>query len=91
MAYNVEEITVDVLDSVADQWEETRLRNLVRDEVTKLGREYRRARVHESRTEARCMLRARRLFVLGFERKEIAQLFGVERRLVNKWTKGMDE
>jgi hypothetical protein len=85
-----EEITVDVLDQVAAEWEQSRLIQLTRDEVIELGLEYARARLAENRLETQCMLRARKLRMLGFEKLEIGELFGVPRRTVNKWLKGMD-
>ena len=90
MITSLDEITVQKLDEVAESWEETRLRNLARDEVTALAREYANARMVENRIELQCTLRARRMYQLGFDKKEIAQLFRVERRKLNKWLKGMD-
>ena len=91
MAIAVEDITREALDELEFQWEQTRLKNLVRDEVTTLGRRYQEARIQEERLEGQCMIRARKLFVLGFSRREIAELFDVRRSVVNRWTKGMDD
>jgi hypothetical protein len=90
MKLQVDEITRDVLDELEEQWEQTRLKNLVRDEVVSLGRRLTEARVHQERVEGQCMIRARKLFMLGFDRQEIGELFDVTRAQVNKWTKGMD-
>lgn len=86
----VEDITREVLDEVAEAWEQTRLKNLVRDEVTALGRRYAQARVQEERLEGQCMMRARKLKLLGFDKQEIAELFDVRQAQVTKWIKGME-
>ena len=91
MQLQVDEITREVLDELEEQWEQTRLKNLVRDEVVELGREFRQAQIQVERVEGHCMIRARKLYMLGFERREIGELFGVTRAVVNRWTKGMDE
>lgn len=91
MQLQVDEITREVLDELEEAWEQTRLKNLVRDEVVALGRQFRQAQIQVERVEGHCMIRARKLFMLGFERREIAELFGVTRAVVNRWTKGMDE
>jgi len=91
MKLQVDEITRDVLDELEEQWEQTRLKNLVRDEVVQLGRQYRQALIHAEKLEGQCMMRARKLFMLGFDRREIAELFDVTRAVVTRWTKGMDE
>ena len=90
MQLQVDEITREVLDELEEQWEQTRLKNLVRDEVVALGRRYRQAQIQEERLEGQCMMRARKLYLLGFDRREIAELFEVTRTRVIKWTKGMD-
>ena len=90
MKLQVDEITRDTLDQLEEQWEQTRLKNLVRDEVVALGRRYRQAQIQEERLEGQCMMRARKLYLLGFDRREIAELFEVTRTRVIKWTKGMD-
>ena len=90
MKLQVDEITRDTLDELEEQWEQTRLKNLVRDEVVALGRRYRQAQIQEERLEGQCMMRARKLYLLGFDRREIAELFEVTRTRVIKWTKGMD-
>ena len=90
MQLQVDDITREVLDELEEAWEQTRLKNLVRDEVVKLGRDHRQAQIHAERVEGQCMIRARKLFMLGFERREIAELFGVTRAVVNRWTKGMN-
>lgn len=90
MKLQVDEITRDTLDQLEEQWEQTRLKNLVRDEVVALGRRYRQAQIQEERLEGQCMMRARKLYLLGFDRREIAELFEVTRAVVNRWTKGMN-
>jgi len=87
----VDDITREVLDELEEAWEQTRLKNLVRDEVVALGRQFRQAQIQEERLEGQCMMRARKLYLLGFDRREIAELFEVTRTRVTKWTKGMDE
>ena len=91
MAIAVEDITRETLDELEFQWEQTRLKNLVRDEVSTLGRQYAQARVQEERLEGMCMMRARKLYMLGFSKREIGELFDVTRSRVNKWVKGMDD
>ena len=91
MAIAVEDITRETLDELEFQWEQTRLKNLVRDEVSTLGRRYAEARVQEERLEGMCMMRARKLYMLGFDRREIGELFDVTTPKVNKWLKGMDD
>jgi hypothetical protein len=86
----IEDITVQVLDEVDEERQASRVRNLLRSEVIKLGHEYAQARLLENRLETKCMLRARKLRMLGFEKLEIGELFGVPRKTVNKWLKGMD-
>lgn len=86
----IEDITVQVLDEVEEEWQANRVKNLVRSEVVQLGHDYALARLRENRLETRCLLRARRMRMLGFEKSEIAQLFGVPKRTINKWLKGMD-
>jgi len=91
MQLQVDEITRDVLDELEEQWEQTRLKNLVRDEVVALGRQFRQAQIQVERVEGHCMIRARKLFMLGFDRREIGELFDVTTSRVNKWLKGMDD
>jgi hypothetical protein len=86
----IEDITVQVLDEVDEERQASRVRNLLRSEVIKLGYEYAQARLLENRLETQCMLRARKLRMLGFEKLEIGELFGVPRKTINKWLKGMD-
>ena len=90
MKLQVDEITRDTLDQLEEQWEQTRLKNLVRDEVVALGRRYRQARLQEERLEGQCMMRARKLKLLGFDKQEIAELFDVRQVQVTKWIKGME-
>jgi len=90
MIVKPEDITLDVLDEVAEEWEQDRLYQLARDEVIQLGHEYARARIAENRLEMQCMIRARKMRMLGFDKREVAQLFGVPVRVVNKWMKGMN-
>jgi len=85
-----EEITVDKLDEVSREWEQNRIYAVTRAEVLVKGNEYRAAVSHASKLEMQCMLRARRLRMYGITRKEICELFGVDRKTVNKWLKGMD-
>ena len=91
MKLQVDEITRDTLDQLEEQWEQTRLKNLVRDEVVALGRQFRQAQIQEERLEGQCMMRARKLYMLGFSKREIGELFDVTTSRVNKWVKGMDE
>jgi len=90
MAIKPEDITVELLDALEEQWEQTRLKNLVRDEVTRIAARYRQAWIQQERLDGQCMIRARRLFQLGFDKKEITELFDVPRSTINRWTKGMD-
>ena len=85
-----EEITPDVLDELAAEWEQDRLIQLARNEVIALGRRFHKARVAENRLDVQCMIRARRLVMLGFGKREIQDLFDVDRRTVNRWLKGME-
>jgi len=85
-----EDITPEVLDQVAAEWEQDRLVQLARNEVIELGRRFRKARVAENRLDVQCMIRARRLVMLGFDKREIGELFDVDRRTVNRWLKGME-
>lgn len=84
-----EDITVDVLDEVAREWESDRMWAVTRAEIINIGNQYRAARLQENRLEMQCMIRARRLFMYGITKKEMQDLFGVDRKVINKWTKGM--
>lgn len=90
MLVKPEDITPEKLDEVAREWDTERLWAVTRAEVLLLGNRYRNARVEENRLEMQCMIRARRMRMLGITRGEIVDLFGVERKTVNKWLKGMD-
>jgi len=90
MKLQVDEITRETLDALEEQWEQTRLKNLVRDEVTALGRRYRQACAQAERLEGQCMMRARKMWLLGFDKKEVAELFDVHQNQVTKWIKGME-
>mgnify|MGYP001321497131 CR=1 FL=1 len=84
----VEDITVETLDRVAEQWEEDRIISLVRDSVMQLGRDLRHARQYKNELEARSKIRAMKLYYqYDMPKKEIAWLFGVEVREVTKWLK----
>lgn len=88
MKLTLDEITVETLDRVAEQWEEDRIIGLVRSEAMSLGDEFRRARYLHYETEMRVKIRAMKLFYqFDFTKKEIAELFGVETREVGKWLK----
>lgn len=87
----VEDINVDVLDQIADEWEQTRLANLQRDEMQKLAKRLHRARAQASALEANAWQRTRRLYQLGFTVEELVDLLGLTKREINKWLKGMDE
>lgn len=89
MKVQVEDISRELLDDLEEQWEQTRLKNLVRDEVTKLAGRYHAALEQAERLEGHCWIRARKLAMLGFPNHEIAELFGVRVRQVNQWTKGI--
>jgi len=85
-----EDITPETLDEVAREWDQARIYAITRAEVIIKGNQYRAAVAHASELEMQCMLRARRLKMLGITPKEIRELFGVERKKVNQWLKGMD-
>jgi hypothetical protein len=85
-----EEITVDKLDEVSREWDQARIYAVTRAEVIVKGNQYRAALFHVGELEMQCMLRARRLCMYGITRKEIGELFGVDRKTINKWLKGMD-
>lgn len=85
-----EDITPDKLDEVSREWNQARIYAITRAEVIIKGNQYRAAVAHASELEMQCMLRARRLSMLGVTPKEIRELFGVERKKVNQWLKGMD-
>lgn len=86
-----EDITVDVLDRVAEEWDTRRLIALVRAEVIVKAKEWHEAAWVAEKLHMQCLIRARRLRMLGFDKKEIGELFDVTRTVVNKWTKGMDD
>ena len=90
MLVKPEDITVDKLDEVAREWDTERLWAVTRAEVILKGNEWRDARVRENRLEMQCMICARRLRMYGITRKEIQDLFGCDRKTVNKWLKGME-
>lgn len=84
----IEEINPDKLDEIAWQWEEQHIENLLRQNVMNLGDEYRRSREYASEIETKCRIRAMRLYYqFKFSKKEIAELFGVEVRVVTRWLK----
>ena len=90
MLVKPEDITVDVLDQVAAERDTERLWAVTRAEVILKGNEWRNARLLENRLETQCMIRARRLKMYGLTKKEIQDLFGADRKTVNKWLKGME-
>lgn len=85
----VEDITVDLLDELEQEWEEQRIRVLVRQEIIDLGERLAQTQLVLNRLELIAMLRARKLVMLGCERKELETLFGVDRKTILKWTKGV--
>jgi len=90
MLMKPEDITADTLDEVSREWDAARIYAVTRAEVLVKGNEWRAARVRENRLEVQCMLRARRLRMYGMTAKEIQDLFGADRKTINKWLKGMD-
>lgn len=85
----VEDITVDLLDELEQEWEEQRIRLLVRQEIIDLGERLAQTQLDLNRLELIAMLRARKLVMLGYKRKELETLFGVDRKTILKWTKGV--
>lgn len=85
----IEDISVDLLDELEAEWEDQRIRVLVRQEIIDLGDRYRQAQLEQNRLGLLCMLRARKLMLLGYRRSELAPMFGVDKRTINKWTKGI--
>jgi hypothetical protein len=93
----VDQITPEVLGVVSEMWEEERLVELTRSQVVELGGQLRQAQktareaeVWASRVDLQCMMRARRLARLDFDREEIRELFGVNRRTINRWLKEVE-
>jgi hypothetical protein len=86
-----EDITPDKLDEVSREWDQARIYAVTRAEVLVKGNQYRAAVSHVGQLEMQCMLRARRLCMLGMTRKEIGELFGVGRKKINQWLKGMEK
>lgn len=84
------DITPEKLVELDAERNDLRLKNLLRDAVVEVSRQWKMTRQLAQQMELDCMLRARRLYELGFAKKEIVNLFGVDRRTVNRWLKGMD-
>jgi hypothetical protein len=81
----VDQITPEVLDWTDQGQEEARIRNLVRTEVLRVGKEYRDTLAAAENLETRCKMRAMRLYGLGMTQMELEHLFGVGRERMNKW------
>ena len=84
---DLEQITPDLLEELALQWDERRVHKLIRVRVMALGNKYRQAYAEAFNLEVRCKIRARELHAIGFDKQEIGELFDVERRVVNRWLK----
>lgn len=82
---DLRQITVEVLDQYAAEAEEQRLERLIRSKIKNLGKEYRASYARTFNLEVRCKLRAIELASLGFPKSELMELFGVPRRVINKW------
>jgi len=85
-----EDITIDVLDEVTQQWDDMRLLAYTRTEVIKMASELKKARWDTWNLETRAMLKARKLRQLGFPKDEIKELFDIDSKELTKWLKGMD-
>lgn len=86
----VDEITPDSLANVDAEQAHVALNEILRASVVAAGEHFRAHRQQLQELEVDCMLRARRLFELDFDKREIQELFGVDRRTINRWLKGMD-
>jgi predicted ArsR family transcriptional regulator len=84
---DLNQVTPELLREMEQEREEQNLRRLIRDNVMQLGRQYRQAYSEAFNLEVRCKLRARQLHDYGFEPKELQELFGVEKRVINRWLK----
>lgn len=85
MITDLSEITPDKLDEIADEMDEKHFRQLLTDQVERLGHEYQVAVARATNLEAKCKLRTFRLYRLGFKPAAIAKLFGVERNVITRW------
>lgn len=85
-----EDITVDVLDQVTQEWDDMRLLSYTRTEVIRMASELKKARWDTWNLETRAMLKARKLRMLGFTKQEIRELFDIKQAELTKWLKGMD-
>lgn len=86
----VGDITPDKLAEVDAGQDRLTLESVFRTSVIAAGKEFRRACQYAQSVELDCMMRARKLAQLSFPKKEIQELFGVDRRTVNRWLKGME-
>lgn len=84
---DLNQVTVEMLDQVAQEQEEQRFEKLTRTKVMNMAGEYRSAYRQAFNLEVKCKLRARELHRLGYDRDELQEMFGVERRVITKWLK----
>lgn len=88
MRVKVKNITPEVLDQVAAEWEEEKIMSLIRANVVKLANEMHESRAQTSNLEMRAKIRAMRLYYdHKMSKKEIAELFGITTYEVTKWLK----
>jgi DNA-binding transcriptional regulator YiaG len=82
-----DQITPDFLLEKERHWEDVMLKEITMNKLNELGqRRYDLIAELES-TEAECRIRAIRAINLGFNKKELANLFGVTTQTITKWTK----
>lgn len=87
-AVKVEDINVDTLDQVAKEWEDGRIRQLVRESMIQLGVELNTARGRAINAETRARIRAGKLYVqYEMSPEEIAELLDIKVLEVRRWLK----
>ena len=87
-AIKIEDINVDTLDRISDEWREGRIRQLVRESMIQLGVELNNARGRAINAETRAKIRAGKLYVqYEMSPKEIAELLDIKVSEVQRWLK----
>lgn len=82
-----DEITPEFLAEKEKTWEDVRMKELTLASMKKAGEKYNQTKSDLEKSQFDCQMRAIKAFHLGYDKKELAEAFGVTVHTINKWTK----
>lgn len=83
----LEEITPEYIAQLEQEKNEYHLDQLVRESVVELADQYHNIKYQFNLIETNCKIRAMKLVEIGWDLKDIAELFGVRVTTVRRWVK----